>query len=128
MRLFTPEGSASFPELDDWARYHFHRAGLKIPLKPDMPKSWRTEVDGNLYPELWIRYYAIYRHGFDCMACCSDYANCMTDEELPIVRSRKLDLRLLLAHAQIQHWVRANKNQKKKGQNNGKRTGKVTTG
>lgn len=117
-----PEGSVDANDLREWARDVFRwRLKREFPLKPQLKKSWSTLINGRQYPELWIRYYAILRHCEECMVLCSDYANHATESELPIVRNRKLDLKLLLAHAQIQHWDNVKKQQTKKGQTNGQR-------
>lgn len=113
-------GSMLWSDLWAWGRNVFlTQLRQKLPLRRQLKPSWRTRIDGNFYPELWVRYYALLRHYARCMACCSDYANRATQQELPIVRDRELDLKLLLAHAQIQHWVRARRKQTKKGQNDG---------
>lgn len=112
-------GSMYWRDLSAWGRETFRQLRQKFPLRRQLKPSWRTRIDGNLYPELWVRYYALLRHHAPCMAYCSDCANRVTQQELPIVRDSKLDLKLLLAHAQIQHWVRARKKQTKKGQNDG---------
>lgn len=121
----VPNGSVSWGELESWGKEIFRwTLNIKLPLEPKLPKSWRTIVNGRYYGELWLRYYAAMRFDEACMVLCSDYANHMTYTPMPIVRDRKLDLKLQLAHAQLQHWVLAKKRQRKKGQNSERTTSK----
>lgn len=98
----TPEGSLPMGLMVSYVRNVFKiHLNIPLPLKPYFGKDWRVTISGNSYPELWIRYYAHLRHVQKCTVIASDYANRITDSSLPIVRSLKLDLAILLEHARL---------------------------
>ena len=107
-----PMGSVARMEIIRWGIDVFSGIGMDLPLKRQLKKGWSAMIQGVQYPELWLRYYAIMRFYRECMVMCSDFANIATNLELPIVRDRKFDVELLLAHARIQQWVLSKKKQK----------------
>ena len=75
---------------------------LRIPKpNPDHYNGQVFKIGKYEYPGLWLDYYAIARHLFDCMACASDYANWKTGLLLPFTSTRKWDYQLLAAHAKM---------------------------
>lgn len=72
-----------------------------INFNSQLPKNWRVKIMGQRYTELWIRRYASLRHFERCTVLCSDYANHMTERDLPLVRDLDLDRKLLVAHTKI---------------------------
>lgn len=107
---YDPE-SMPWWDLRNYALYHIHE------LRPrrTRPSIWRAKVGQRLYSELWLKHYAQFRHINPCYVMAADYANHMTRQTIPLVRSGQLDYKLLAAHAELIRKV--NGKPKRKGQN-----------
>lgn len=95
-------GSCAWPALKGWAEMFF-RDHMKIRRR--LPANWSVEIDGEKYKELWLRHYATCRHYQECVVMSSDYANHMTNIEMPLVWDLYLDRRLLYAHAKLRQLI-----------------------
>lgn len=112
-------GSVPWKDLKWFGEMASKELGIPLPLKPHLNPSWRTKIGSSRYSELWVRYYSFFRHYQECMACASDWSNHMAGEDMPIVRGRRLDLKLLLANSRIQRLTK--EKQTKRTNNNGQK-------